>query len=106
MLIVWVVPCCVQVTPSGERKAVKTLPLRTSLTQYGAAFPATTASEVPPPVELRHWNETPLTGVTNMLDSLLLAAKVSRIMTPALVQLFVFCSLTTRATIWPSPVMG
>lgn len=33
MLIVWVVPICVQFTPSGEPKLLKLLPLRDTFTQ-------------------------------------------------------------------------
>jgi len=36
MEMVWVVPTCVQFTPSGEAYPLKLLPLRTSFTQYGS----------------------------------------------------------------------
>src|SRR5512145_1492551 len=53
IVIVWAVPNCVQVTPSGEMKPEKALPLRSILTQYGAATTAPVLSlfvEVPPAV--------------------------------------------------------
>ena len=61
---------------------------------------------VSPPVAVRRWNTAPLPGVTATRACRDPAASVSRIMTPALIQAFVFCSLATRAMMSPSPLSG
>ena len=80
-------------------KPVNVVPVRTSLTQYGVAAPVTLVAVVVPPVEVRRWKEAVPVGLTSIMASVELAARDSRIMTPAFAQVFVFCTLATRAMI-------
>jgi hypothetical protein len=99
-------PCCVHVTPFGERYPVKVFPLRMSLTQYGAAKPVVLLLALLPPVLERYWKVTPLLGVTAMNALAESAFKLSRIITPAFDHGSVLWSETTRATIVQFPVTG
>lgn len=56
MLMVWLGPTCVQVDPLGEIYALKVLPLRTILTQYGAEIAPEFVNVVLPPVVVRRRN--------------------------------------------------
>jgi hypothetical protein len=53
IVIVWLVPCCVQFTPSGDLKALKLFPLRTSFTHSGTVILPGTEEDVAPPVLVR-----------------------------------------------------
>ena len=61
---------------------------------------------VSPPVAVRRWKAVPWPSVAIIIACVELALSDSRIMTPALVQAFVFCSLATRAMMSPSPLSG
>ena len=82
------------------------LPLRTSLTQYGAVLPVLVVSVLEPPVVVRRWKETPLPGVTTIMACFAFELTLSRIITPALAHGSVFSTLTTRATISALPLKG
>ena len=99
-------PTTVHVTPSGEADAVKTFPLRVSLTQYGAVTGAPSVLVLAAPVESRRWKARPLPGVRNIDACVEPVASVSRIMTPDLAHGSEFWMLATRATIVPSPLSG
>src|SRR4030042_3126129 len=94
------VPCSVPVVPLAEVYAVK-LPeiLRSTFTQYGAVIAAVVVSRLVRPVPGRRWKETPEPGVTHAKACAELGLSVSRIITPAFAQAFVFSTLTTFATI-------
>jgi hypothetical protein len=98
------VPIAVQVTPSADREAVTDEPTRSSFSHAGAA-PETIVAAVVPPVLVRRWNWTPLLGVTSAKALRAPAASDSRIITPALVDACTACTLGTRETITPSPVI-
>ena len=111
IVIVWAVPNCVQVLPSGEIEPVKLLPLRSTLTQYGAAIAgAGLSSLVEAPLAVkRRWKLAPLPalvppGVMGMKAWVEPVSTLWRIITPALAQTLVLTMLSTRATIEPSPV--
>ena len=99
-------PTRVQVTPSAEREAVKVLPARTILTQEGATTPAMVVDAEIPPAATRRWKDAPWPGVRTIEACAEPGASVSRIITPALAQTFVFRTLVTRATTVPSPLSG
>jgi hypothetical protein len=77
-----------------------------SRTQYGAVTAGPAVLVLTPPVAVRRWKAVPLPGVAIIMACADPAASVSRIMTPALIQAFVFCSLATRAMMSPSPLSG
>src|SRR5262245_35133378 len=84
-------PTVVQVVPLAEIDAVNVLPDRTSFTQYGAAMPVCDPpSAAEPPVVDRYSNFAPLEGVIYKPAYADPAARVSRIMTPALAETWVF----------------
>src|SRR5437016_14273852 len=102
---VTLVPTCTQVVPFGEMYAVKTLPVRIKLTQYGA-LPVT-----PPPEPFAEAGY--VSGVTRSMrvdwfgiqytmPSLAPGLKLSRIITPTCGH-EAPCTLATRAVIEPSP---
>ena len=84
------VPTEVQLIPSAEMEAVKVLPLRARRTQYGATGPATVVPTAVAPVVSRCWNAAPEPGVTNISAYVESAARLSRIITPALAHTLVF----------------
>src|SRR5690349_841851 len=92
-------PTTVQLTPSEEAYPVRSVPARTSFTQYGAKTHRPLVLVLSPPVLTRRWNVTPLAEVRLMKAWRELAARVSRIITPALAQLSVAWMLATRAMI-------
>jgi len=77
---------------------------RSSLTQTGAATPASVVPVAPTPVSVRPWAATPLAAETSAKEYFESASSVSRIITPALAQTLVFSMLSTLATIEPGPV--
>ena len=83
-------PTSVQLIPSDELYPENEFPLRTTLTQYGATTLTPEVFMVPPPVVSRRWKATPLPGVRTIMAWVELAARLSRIMTPALAQGLVF----------------
>ena len=97
-------PSSDQLLPLDDRYAENVEPRRTNLTQYGAVTDPLEEFAVDPPVLTRRWNVSPFPGVTAANTCRDVAVNVSRIMTPALAQEFVFWSVATRATISPSPV--
>src|SRR5437868_5577961 len=100
-------PTCVQVLPSGDEKPVSVFPDRTSLTQYGAAAVAVPPARLLGPLAVpRYCMLTPLPGVTATIAWRAPAARLSRIITPALAHWSVFSTDATRATICPSPTSG
>ena len=80
-------------------------PLRVSRTQRGAA-PETPVLALTPDTAVRRTNATPLDGVTSTEACIDRGSSVWRIMMPALVHAFTFCTELTRATIEPSPGSG
>jgi hypothetical protein len=85
---------------------VKVSPERTSFTQYGATTLTPEVLKVTPPVVTRLWKATPFSGVRTIMACVDEGSSVSRIITPPLAHGFVSCSVTTRATIVPSPLRG
>jgi hypothetical protein len=55
---------------------------------------------------VRRWKASPLAGVTSIEAWREVDSSVSRIITPAFVQAWTYCTLTTWLTMVPSPVMG
>ena len=99
-----VAPDWIQLVPSGETNEVNVSLVRTSRTQYGAArpvFPVTLEAE--PPVPLRCWSAVPFAGVMKLMTYCDEASSVSRIITPTLAQVAVFCIFNTRAVMEQSP---
>ena len=80
--------------------------MRSRRTQYGAALAAPIVLVLDPLAERRRWNASPLLYDTSMNACGDPGSRVPRIMTPAFVHAFVFCTVATRATIDPSPVSG
>jgi hypothetical protein len=81
------------------------LPVRVSRTQYGAVAAAPPLCVVAPPLLARRWYASPLPGVTIIIPCAAPADVEARIITPALVQAWTFCTLATRAVIVPSPTI-
>ena len=81
-------------------------PMRSSFTQYGALFSVPTWLTVAAPAASRRWKSVPLPCVTSMKALGEPGVNVSRIITPALADVEVFCRLLTRATMKPSPFSG
>src|SRR5437773_4094793 len=102
-MVCW--PTVVQLLPSDETAAVNTWPARVSRTHVGAE-PEASVEVVSAPEKVRRWNVSPLPGDTNIDAFADCGSRVWRIITPALVHAFTFCTLATRATIEPSPVNG
>ena len=69
---------------------MKVLPARTIFTQYGATGPRTVVESERAPVESRRWKEMPLPGVRTVVACVEPAARLSRIITPALAHTLVF----------------
>lgn len=94
-----------QADPLVEWETVK-LPAtsRSSLTQCGAAIPASVVPNELVPVSVRPCEATPLPAETTAKACAEPGSRVSRIMTPALAQACVFCTLSTLAIIVPGPV--
>src|SRR5947207_12015232 len=80
------------------------LPARVSLSQMGD-LPVDVLELLAPPVVERRTKVVPAEGFTKMPASFALAARVSRIMIPALASASVLVMLATRATIVKSPVI-
>src|SRR5581483_176142 len=102
-IVAW--PTVVQATPSLDRDAVNVFPARTIRTHFGAV-PAAATLVIRPPDADRYWNAAPFDGLTIIAACAADAVSDARIMTPALVQAFTFCTDATRATIEPSPDIG
>src|SRR5581483_2569630 len=77
---------CVHVVPSDEARAVNVLPLRTSLSQYGAVTHGPLWIAVDPPAVARSCAFIPAPGVMNAKTLRAFAAVDSRIITPAFAQ--------------------
>src|SRR5262245_19092037 len=99
-------PTAVQVVPLVERSAVNVVPLRVRRTQYGAVNPATDVFVGCAPVVVPRMNSMPAPGVSSSMACVEGPLNVSRIITPALANWFVFWIETTRAVIDPLPVSG
>src|SRR5262245_10022925 len=95
----------VQALPVVDTYPEKVEPVRTGRTQDGAA-PVRPGVLTLMPGAGRRWNDRPLPGVTAINACRDVAVNVSRIITPALAQLSVFCNDSTCARISPSPVSG
>jgi len=83
MVIVVGVPTWTHAVPFADRYAVKTFPLRTSRTQYGAA-PVEPSDGVVAPGVSRHWNPDVPRGRISIIAYGESAERSCRIMTPAL----------------------
>ena len=77
---------------------------RSIFTHCGAVMPVTVSPTLTSPVAGRLWNATPSAGVTTAIACAEAGLSVSRIIPPVLAQVFVFCMLSTFATIEPAPV--
>ncbi len=77
---------------------------RSNLTQCGAVMPVSFSLKLAISGSVRPWKATPFSGVTNTEACFELASSVSRIITPALAQAWVFCTLLTLAIIVAGPV--
>ena len=83
---------------------MKVLPERTSLTHTGAVPVLPLTSVELPPAVARYCKRKPLLGVTIVMACRELAARLSRIITPALDQTFAFVCEATRAVIVALPL--
>src|SRR5215218_5605085 len=92
-------PISVQVPVSVDWYALKVLPVRVILTQYGADASAPAVLVDVPFVLVRRWNASPFAALTNIVACFEPGVSVSRIMTPALLQAFWLVIESTRAMI-------
>src|SRR6478672_11715413 len=99
-------PTCDHVTPSLDWYAEIAVPTRVSFTQYGAGTMSPAVLRLVAPADGRRWKLFPFAGVTIMVACAAPGVRSPRIMTPALTHALVFCTVTTRATICPSPFSG
>src|SRR6266536_6276783 len=102
-IVMLVEPTVVQVEPSEEVNPVNVLPDRLTRTHLGGVALAPDMLAEVPPVELRNWKAVAPPAESSMCACLEPPVRVSRIMTPALAQTFVFSMPVTRARISPSP---
>src|SRR5581483_4803472 len=100
------VPIVVHDAPSADSCAVSVLPLRTRRTQCGGAEADPLVLTDVLPVASRRWNATPFAAETSTSPCAAFAASDSRIITPAFDQALVFCTVSTRIWIDPSPDIG
>src|SRR3982751_29989 len=105
-MVIVSVPTTVQLVPFEDAEAVKVFPVRSSLSQYGAATAGPAVRVVAPPVSLRRWNVRPCPGVRATKALAEFAAMLSRIMIPAFAQAFVYGSDATRTIIDVSLEIG
>ena len=99
-------PTSVHPTPSADTYALIVAPMRSSFTQYGAATSGPVVLALVPPPTVRRWNALPWPADRSMNACAAPGSIVSRIITPALVHAFTFCTVATRAIITPSPFNG
>ena len=85
---------------------MKVSPWRARRTQYGPSISGTVVSWDSAPAARRRWKLAPSYGVTAIIAWAESSVSVSRIITPALAHSWVSWTLTTRAMISPSPVIG
>src|SRR5689334_13383734 len=97
-----VLPTDVHTTPSVEVQPDTFVPLRTSLIHIGAV-PLAPTNVVAPPTVTRCSKASPTPGDISSATWRASGGRPSRIIRPAFAHTFVFCTLTTRATICPSP---
>ena len=96
-------PTRVHVLPSDDTKPVIVEPARVSFSHTGAAAALPAMKFVMPPVVERVMNSMPPPGFTSRITCADPAVSVSRSITPAFANVFVFCTLATRVTTCPSP---
>src|SRR5689334_15587676 len=96
-------PTWVQFVPFADTDPVMVVPDRSSFTHVGGACTAVSRNVVSASVLGRIMNSRSLVGRRSRITCADPGFVDCRIITPALANVFVFCILRMRATIWPSP---
>ena len=94
-----VLPMTIQSDPFADTEPVAVLPVRASFSHVGGACDPLAMNVVAPPLDERAMNSMLPSGRTSSNTWGDPAAVVSRSMTPAFANVFVFCTAVTRDTI-------